>query len=52
MFIDALVQWNPESNAVNTNLRFNLIHRPLSNIYLVYNEQRFTTAGSRHRGGA
>jgi len=46
MFIDALVQWDPENDAINTNLRFNFIHHPLSNIYIVYNEQRFTTVGS------
>ncbi len=46
MFVDALVQWNPENDAINTNLRFNFIHHPLSNIYIVYNEQRFTTVGS------
>ncbi|MEJ2238726.1 MAG: DUF5916 domain-containing protein [Gemmatimonadales bacterium] len=50
MFVDALVQWDPETDAVNTNLRFNFIHHPLSNIYIVYNEQRFTTVGSPSPG--
>jgi hypothetical protein len=43
MFVDALVQYDPGSEQVNTNVRFNLIHRPLSDIFLVYNEQRFAT---------
>jgi hypothetical protein len=43
MFVDALVQLDPGSDAMNTNLRFNLIHRPLSDIFIVFNEQRFAT---------
>jgi lipopolysaccharide assembly outer membrane protein LptD (OstA) len=43
MFIDALIQYDPSSDRFNSNVRFNLIHRPLSDIYLVWNEQRVTT---------
>jgi len=43
MFVDALMQYDAERNRLNLNLRFNLIHHPLSNLYLVWNEQRFTT---------
>jgi hypothetical protein len=43
MFVDALVQVDPGLEQVNTNIRFNLIHHPLSDLFLVYNEQRFTT---------
>ncbi len=43
MFIDALAQYLADRDLLNLNIRFNLIHRPLSNVYLVYNEQRFTT---------
>ncbi|MEE2823000.1 MAG: DUF5916 domain-containing protein [Acidobacteriota bacterium] len=40
MFLSALIQYNSDQEQINTHLRFNLIHRPLSDIYLVYNEQR------------
>jgi hypothetical protein len=43
MFVDALVQLDQGSREMNTNVRFNLIHRPLSDIFIVFNEQRFTT---------
>jgi len=43
MFIDALVQYDPGSELVNTNVRFNLIHHPLSDLFIVFNEQRFAT---------
>lgn len=43
MFVDALAQYDAEQNRLNLNLRFNFLHHPLSNLYLVWNEQRFTT---------
>jgi hypothetical protein len=43
MFVDALVQYDPTSRQFNSNLRFNFIHHPLSDLYLVWNEQRFFT---------
>ena len=43
MFIDALVQFDPRTNALNSNVRFNLIHSPLSDLFVVWNEQRFET---------
>ncbi len=46
MFLDALVQHNRASGQINTNIRFNVMHRPLSDLYIVYNEQRFTTDGT------
>ena len=42
MFLSALIQYNSELRQVSSNLRFNLIHRPLSDIFTVYNEQRDT----------
>ena len=45
MFINALVQYNNDTRQWSTNLRFNLIHRPLSDIFLVYNERRLDTTG-------
>ena len=43
MFIDALVQYDPATNLLNSNVRFNLIHSPLSDLFVVWNEQRFET---------
>jgi len=43
MFIDALVQYDPATDLFNSNVRFNFIHHPLSDIYIVWNEQRFFT---------
>jgi hypothetical protein len=43
MYLDALVQYNADIKQMNTNVRFNLLHRPLSDLFIVYNEQRFTT---------
>jgi hypothetical protein len=44
MFVDALSQYDPGSKQVNANVRFNLIHHPLSDLFIVYNDQRFLTA--------
>jgi hypothetical protein len=41
MFLDALTQYDAERHRLNLNMRFNFIHHPLSNVYLVWNEQRF-----------
>jgi hypothetical protein len=43
MFIDALVQYNPATRNLNSNIRFNLIHAPLSDLFVVWNERRFET---------
>ena len=43
MFIDALSQYDPSSKQLNANVRFNLIHHPLSDLFIVYNDQRFLT---------
>jgi hypothetical protein len=40
MFLNALIQYNSDTRKVSSNVRFNLIHRPLSDIFIVYNEQR------------
>ncbi|HSL23927.1 MAG TPA: DUF5916 domain-containing protein [Vicinamibacterales bacterium] len=40
MFLNAFVQYNGESDVWLSNVRFNLIHRPLSDIYIVWNETR------------
>jgi hypothetical protein len=40
MFFDALAQLDPRSHQLNANLRFNLIHHPLSDLFIVLNEQK------------
>jgi len=40
MFWNGFIQYNGETDAWLTNIRFNLIHRPLSDIYVVWNETR------------
>lgn len=51
MFLDALSQYDPERHLLNANVRFNLIHHPLSDLFLVYNEQRFTSPVALQPGG-
>jgi hypothetical protein len=40
MFLNALVQYNGRDEVWLSNVRFNLIHRPLSDIYIVWNDAR------------
>ena len=40
MFLNAFVQYNGEADTWLSNVCFNLIHRPLSDIYVVWNETR------------
>ena len=40
MFLTALFQYNSDIRKVSSNLRFNFIHRPLSDLFVVYNERR------------
>jgi hypothetical protein len=40
MYLNTLVQYNNDDNQFSTNVRFRLIHRPLSDIYVVYNDLR------------
>lgn len=40
MFLNAFVQYNGEADSWLSNIRFNFIHRPLSDIYVVWNETR------------
>jgi hypothetical protein len=46
MFLNAFVQYNGEADTWLSNIRYNLIHRPLSDIYVVWNETR-SPAGTR-----
>jgi hypothetical protein len=40
VFLNALVQYNTDSGQLSSNVRLNIIHRPLSDFFLVYNERR------------
>ena len=42
MFLDALAQYDAAQHLFNANIRFNFIHHPLSNLYLVLNEQHLS----------
>jgi hypothetical protein len=45
LFFNALVQYNTDTRQWTSNLRFNMIHRPLSDLFLVYNERRLDNTG-------
>ena len=45
MFANALVQYNTDNRQWTSNLRFNIIHRPLSDVFLVYNAKRDDRTG-------
>ncbi|MEE2821716.1 MAG: DUF5916 domain-containing protein [Acidobacteriota bacterium] len=47
MFLNALIQYNSDTKQVSSNIRFNLIHRPLSDIFIVYNESRDAFQGGQ-----
>jgi hypothetical protein len=47
MFLDSLLQYNTSTDQFNANVRFNLIHHPLSDLYVVYNEQQSTVGEVR-----
>ena len=49
MFLNALIQYNSTIGAIESNIRFNFIHRPLSDVFLVYNEVRATTGEVKER---
>ena len=40
LFVNALIQYNSDASQWSTNVRLNFIHRPLSDFFLVYNDQR------------
>jgi len=45
LFVNALVQYNTDTHQWSSNARLNLIHRPLSDFFFVYNERRLDTSG-------
>jgi hypothetical protein len=44
-FINALVQYNTDAGEWSSNVRFNIIHHPLSDFFLVFNERRDSETG-------
>ncbi len=42
MFLNALLQYNTDLDQLASNIRFNMIHHPLSDLFIVYNEARAT----------
>ena len=44
MFLNAFVQYHTDTHQVSSNVRFNVTYRPLSDIYLVWNDRRDTTS--------
>jgi hypothetical protein len=45
-FLNALVQYNTDARQWSSNVRFNVIHRPLSDFFLVYSERRDERSGT------
>ena len=45
VFLNALLQYNTDARQWSSNVRFNIIHRPLSDIFIVYNERRNSQTG-------
>jgi uncharacterized protein DUF5916/cellulose/xylan binding protein with CBM9 domain len=45
MFLNAFIQYNSDTKQWSSNVRFNIIHRPLSDIFVVYNERRDSLTG-------
>ena len=41
--MNALIQYNSTVKEISSNIRFNFIYKPLSDIFLVYNERRSST---------
>jgi hypothetical protein len=48
MFLNALIQYNSSRKQITSNIRFQLIHRPLSDLFLVFNEAREVTGARRN----
>jgi hypothetical protein len=47
MFLNALLQYSTDTHQLSSNIRFNIIHRPLSDFFFVYNERRDQRFGIR-----
>ena len=40
MFLENFIQYNTDANTVSSNIRYRFLHHPLSDFFIVYNEQR------------
>jgi hypothetical protein len=49
-FVDALTQYDPSTKQLSANVRLNVIHHPLSDLFIVYNDQRYVTAEAPRAG--
>ena len=47
MFLNAFIQYNSVTRQVSSNLRYDLIHHPLSNLFIVYNDTRATSGSTQ-----
>ena len=45
--LNAFLQYNSTTDEFSVNTRFNIIYRPLSDLFVVYNERRDTLTGTR-----
>jgi hypothetical protein len=45
VFLNALLQYNTDARQWSSNIRLNIIHRPLSDLFLVYNERHDSRSG-------
>ena len=52
MFLNAFIQYNSTTREVLSNVRFNVVHHPLSDLYVVYNEGHPTTSAPVSRSVA
>ena len=43
--VNAFLQYNTGKQEFSSNIRFHIIHRPLSDFYVVFNERRDTQTG-------
>jgi len=41
MFLNAFIQYNSVTRQISSNIRYDFIHHPLSDIYIVYNDTHF-----------
>lgn len=44
-FLNAFIQYNADTHQVSSNIRLDLIHHPLSHLYVVYDDRRDTLSG-------
>jgi len=49
-FVDALTQYDPSTKQLSANVRLNVIHHPLSDLFIVYNDQQYVTPDAPRAG--